>query len=53
MAGNPQRRDKAREIARVVRKLRGSDDLVCLVIVTATDPHGTGTAIDREGRHLR
>ena len=38
MAGNPQRRDKAREIALVVRKLRGSDDLVSLVIVTATDP---------------
>ena len=38
MAGNPQRRDKAREIARVVRKLRGSDDLVRLVIVTAKDP---------------
>ena len=38
MAGNPQRRDKAREIARVVRKLRDSDDLVRLVIVTAKDP---------------
>ena len=37
MAGNPQRRDKAREIARVVRKLRDSDDLVRLVIVTAKD----------------
>ena len=38
MAGNPQRRDKAREIARVVRKLHDSDDLVRLFIVTAKDP---------------
>ena len=38
MAPNPERREKAREIARVVRKLRGSDDLVRLVIVTAKDP---------------
>ena len=38
MAGNLQRRAKAREIARVVRKLHDSDDLVCLFLVTAQDP---------------
>ena len=38
MVGNPQRRDKAREIARVVRKLRDSDDLVRLFLETAQDP---------------
>ena len=38
MDANPERREKAREIARVVRKLRDSDDLVRLVIVTAKDP---------------